>query len=133
LTPQSHPRRLHRLARWERLGLGVRLAYNPRRPDLARSWVDIGLRLVDTGVAPELPLLRRMLRLLLQVAHDEAVPWYLRSVCLELTARPVQRLVRLMDLHDPPQAEALRALVDVSRARLDAVPAASRHAFGGAS
>lgn len=113
------------------MGLGVRLAYHPRKPDIARVWIDIGLRLVDDGVVPELPLLRRMLRLLMQVAHDEALPWYWRSLCLELTARPVHRLANLLNLHDPPQAEALRAFVDVARARLDAVPAFQRDAFRG--
>lgn len=119
------------LARWERMGLEVRLALRPRQPGAVQDWIGLGLRLADAGLVPELPLLRRMLRLLLQVAHDEALPWFWRSLCLELAAQPLARLLVPLDLHDPPHAEALRALIDVARTRLEAVPIGQRRPFTG--
>lgn len=123
--------RARRMARWQRIGLGVRLAYDPRRPELVRLWIGIGMKLADDGGAHELAVLQRLLALLMQVALDEALPWYWRNVCLELSARPQARLVWLLKRHDPLQAEAMAAVVDLARARLDDVPAAARGALAG--
>jgi hypothetical protein len=98
--------------RWERIGLGIRLAYNPQQPAVIRCWLGIGARLVSAGGADEAALLQRTLRLLLQTAHDESLPWFWRSVCLEHTARPLSRLTTLLKLHDPLAAQFLHDCVD---------------------
>ncbi len=109
--------------RWERIGLGIRLAYNPEQPAVIRCWLGIGGQLAGDGGSAELALLQRSLRLLMQTAHDEALPWYWRSVCLEHTARPLSRLTTLLKLHDPLAAHLLHESVDAAHRSL-----ASRHA-----
>jgi hypothetical protein len=98
--------------RWERIGLGIRLAYNPENPAVIRCWLGLGTRLATDGCAAEVALLQRTLRLLLQTAHDESLPWFWRSVCLEHTARPLSRLTTLVKLHDPLAAQFLHDCVD---------------------
>jgi len=115
-----------RLERWQRIGLGIRLAYNPGKPEVLRCWLGLGTRLAAEGAICEAMLLQRTLRLLMQTAHDEALPWFWRSVCLEHTARPLARITTLLALHDPLQAHAIEAFVQAARDRLDAVPAARR-------
>lgn len=115
MTPASTTRHDTPLARWERLGLGIRCAYNPGQPAVIRHWLALGLKLAQGGVAPEMPLLRRSLRLLLQTAQDEALPWFWRSVCLEHTAWPAARLVSLLRCHDPLGAEAVHDIVRHAR------------------
>ncbi len=112
--------------RWERIGLGIRLAYNPFRPEVVRYWVQLGPRLADAGVLDETTMLQRTLRLLLQVAHDEALPWFWRSVCLEHTARPLARLATLVRPLDPVRAEALHAFVQTAHEHLQSLPPAMR-------
>lgn len=121
----------HRLARWQRIGLGVRLAYNPRKPDVVRLWIALGQQLAADPGIDETALLRRLLRLLVQVANDEALPWYWRSVCLELADRPLARLLTLLRASDPLQADALQVVMQLARERLDAVPRAQRSAVQG--
>lgn len=116
-----------RRQRWERIGLGIRLAYNTARPEVLRCWLGLGARLVGEGVLDEAAMLQRSLRLLLQTAQDEALPWFWRSVCLEHTARPLARTTTLLRLHDPLQAQAVQAFVQAARDRLDAVPPQHRY------
>ena len=108
------------LERWQRIGLGIRLAYNPARPDVLRVWLGLGARLVRQGRLDEPTALRRTLRLLMQTAHDDALPWVWRSACLEHTAMPVARLVSALRLHDPLQVPALHAMVQAAHDRLNA-------------
>ena len=108
------------LERWQRIGLGIRLAYNPARPDVLRVWLELGARLVRQGRLDEPTALRRTLRLLMQTAHDDALPWVWRSACLEHTAMPVARLVSALRLHDPLQVPALHAMVQAAHDRLNA-------------
>lgn len=114
------------LERWQRIGLGIRLAYNPAKPDVLRCWLGLGTRLAAEGALDEATMLQRTLRLLMLTAHDEALPWFWRSVCLEHTALPLARVTTLLQLHDPLQARAIEAFVQAARERLDAVPAARR-------
>jgi hypothetical protein len=104
--------------RWERIGLGIRLAYNPQQPAVIRCWLGIGAQLAADSGAAELALLQRSLRLLMQTAHDEALPWYWRTVCLEHTARPLSRLTTLLKLHDPLAAYFLHESVDAAHRSL---------------
>lgn len=95
--------------RWERIGLGVRLAYNPDKVEVMRYWLALGERLVAEGVLEPLPMWRRSLRLLLQVAGDEGLPLGWRRVALDHAARPAVRLAALLARSDPAQAAAVRA------------------------
>lgn len=129
--PQATDGATLRRLRWERIGLGIRLGYNPYKPEVARYWVALGQRLAEEGVLDEPRALRRILAVLLQVAHDEALPWFWRSVCLEQAARPQARLATLLRAHDPVQAEALHAAVQAARDQLEALPAPQRAAGQG--
>lgn len=94
--------------RWERIGLGVRCAYNPQRPEVLQHYVQAGRGLSRLQPAQEARVQRRMLELLLQTAADEALPWHWRAACLEHTAWPLARLTSL----------------------LEGAPAAGEHAYG---
>ncbi len=118
-----------RRERWERIGLGIRLAYNPSRPEVLRCWLALGTRLAAEGAIDEHTMLQRSLRLLLQTAQDEALPWFWRSVCLEHSTRPLARITTLLRLHDPLQAQAVQAFVQAARDRLAAVPMQQRGAL----
>ena len=106
--------------RWERIGLGIRLGYNPEQPAVIRCWLALGARLAADGSATELALLRRSLRLLMQTAHDEALPWYWRSVCLEYTVRPLSRLTTLLKQQDPLAAQSLHVHIEAAHQALAA-------------
>lgn len=108
------------LEHWQRVGLGIRLAYNPAKADVLRYWLAHGVRLTERRLIDEVGMLKRCLRLLMQTAHDEALPWYWRSVCLEHTAGPLARLTTLLRLHDPLEGEALHAFVQAAHERLAA-------------
>jgi hypothetical protein len=82
--------------RWERIGLGVRCAYNPQRPEVLQHYVQAGRRLSSLNPAQEARVQRRMLELLLHTAADVALPWHWRAACLEHTAWPLARLTRLL-------------------------------------
>ena len=118
-SPQNQTR-TDALERWQRIGLGIRLAYNPARPDVLRVWLELGARLVRQGRLDEPTALRRTLRLLMQTAHDDALPWAWRSACLDHTARPLARLTSVLRLHDPLQVPALHAMVQAAHDRLNA-------------
>ena len=89
---------------WDRIGLGVRLAYNPNQPQVARLWLALGDHLVAQGVLGEREAPQRALTILLQVAHDEGLPAFWRSVCLEYTAWPLARLHALSRRQGQPLA-----------------------------
>ena len=55
-----------------------------------------------------------MLQLLLQVAHDAALPWLWRSICLEHTAYPQARLVSLLKHVDPLAPQAIGAALQAA-------------------
>lgn len=82
--------------RWERIGLGVRCAYNPQRPEVLCCYVQAGRRLSRLEPEREAQIQRRMLDLLLNTAADEALPWHWRAVCLEHTVWPLSRLTSLL-------------------------------------
>ena len=102
--------------RWQRIALGIRLAYNPFKPEVIRYWVDLGARLADEGVLDETRMLRRTLRVLLQVARDEALPAAWRRACLEHTARPLARLTSLARGCPCAEAQALHASIEAVHA-----------------
>lgn len=99
------------LRRWDRIGIGVRCAYNPSCPCALQQYLGAGLKVAASGVLSGLAVHRRMLTVLLQTAHDEALPWYWRSVCLEYTTLPLARLHALMKHQDPMASHALDCAV----------------------
>jgi hypothetical protein len=116
--------------RWERIALGIRLAYNPFHPQVVAYWVALGRRLADSRVLDEERMLMRTLQLLLQTSQDSALPWFWRSVCLEHSTRPLARLQTLVQAADPVRAQALEAFVQAARDRLGAVPGCLRQRAG---
>ena len=91
--------------RWDRIGLGVRCAYNPQRPDVLHRYVQAGRRLSRLQPQREALIQHRMLDLLLNTATDEALPWPWRAVCLEHTAWPLARLTSLWSTSAPTAAQ----------------------------
>jgi hypothetical protein len=112
------------LNRWDRLGLSVRCAYCPHNSNLIRCYLALGGLLVRRGLLTELAANHRVLKLLLQTAGDEALPWFWRSVCIEHTALPQARLVSQLKLHDPLAVEGVLAAVQQTR---DALPCQPGH------
>lgn len=90
------PRAAAMLQRWDRIGIGIRCAYNPQRPSVIRLWLGVGRGLGVGGVIDERAAHRRMLEVLLQTAHDEALPWGWRCACVEHATLPAARLTSLL-------------------------------------
>lgn len=112
--------------RWSRIGLGVRLAYNPWKPEVARYWVSLGMTLARDGVMDEVGALRQMLKLLVHTAQDEALPWSWRSICLECCARPLARLTTLLQRSDPALGQSLGDFMQIAQDEFAAVPPRAR-------
>jgi len=91
--------------RWDRIGLGVRCAWNPQRPEVLHHYVQAGRRLSRLQPPREAAIQRRMLALLLHTATDEALPWHWRAMCLEQTAWPLARLTSLWRASADPALE----------------------------
>ncbi|MBP6903498.1 MAG: hypothetical protein KBC73_25660 [Burkholderiaceae bacterium] len=114
LLPQPGAQTATLLDLWDRMGIGVRCAYNPGCPCAVRRYLEIGRRLVSSGARSELQVQQRMLQVLLQVAHDPALPWLWRSICLEHTAFPRARLVSLLAHWDPLAVPAMDAALQAA-------------------
>ncbi|HSI57781.1 MAG TPA: hypothetical protein VLA16_09500 [Ideonella sp.] len=108
------------LRRWDRIGIGIRCAYNPGLPGVIRHYLDAGRQVAAAGVLPEMAVLQRLLTVLLQTAHDEALPWFWRSVCLEHTTLPLARLRTRLKHYDPIACHALECAVQAIRDTLAA-------------
>lgn len=117
-TPLPASRAASLRERFDALGLGIRCGYDPAQAQTIRCWLALGMKLVRAGLEPELPMRQRMLQLLLRTAHDDALPWTWRSVCLEHTALPVARLQSLLGHDDPSAVEAVHAAVQAAHERL---------------
>jgi len=83
------------LQRWDRIGLGVRLAYNPWHPPAIRCYLRAGDDLIQAGAAGAVAVQQRMLGLLLGTADDAALPWIWRAACHEHVVFPLARLTTL--------------------------------------
>lgn len=116
------------LRRWDRIGVGVRCAYNPGCPCAVRHYLEAGRRVVAGGVRSEMQVQLRTLTVLLQVVHDEALPWIWRSVCLEHTTYPLARLQSLLHQADPIALEAMRCAVQAAHDELGGPPRLGRGA-----
>lgn len=102
--------------RWDRIGLGVRCAYNPGRPEVLNHYVHAGRRLSRLRPDQELRVQRRMLELLLRTATDEALPWPWRAACLEHWVWPLARLTSLLGTQPDGSEELARIQERVQRA-----------------
>jgi hypothetical protein len=116
--------------RWDRIGLGVRCAYNPQRPEVLQHDVQAGRRLSRLKPSQEVRVQRRMLDLLLATAADEAPPWGWRAACLEHTAWPLARLTTLLEGIAGAPARGLEERVRHALDRLGVPPKARRAAAG---
>lgn len=116
------PRAAAMLQRWDRIGIGIRCAYNPAKPSLIRLWLGVGRALGVGGLLPEHALQRRMLDVLLQTAHDEALPWAWRCACVECATLPAARLTSLLAREG--DAAACRAVDAALRHAHDVIAAA---------
>ena len=110
------------LRRWDRIGIGIRCAYNPELPGAIRHYLAVGHQVIAAGVLPELTVQRRLLTVLLQAARDEALPWFWRSVCMEHATLPLARLHSLLKCHDPIACHAVECAVQAIRDLLAVVP-----------
>ena len=108
------------LQRWDRIGIGIRCAYNPWLPPVILLYLQAGRRVVSAGLRDDLTVQRRMLALLMQTANDEALPWPWRAACLEHTVRPRARIARLLGPGDPAAVRRLEEEAEQAHARLDA-------------
>ncbi len=106
--------------RWDRIGIGIRCAYNPWLPPVILLYLQAGRRLVSAGTMADEAVQRRMLSLLMQTAGDEALPWTWRAACLEHALRPRVRLARLLQDRDPGEVERMERQAEAMRERLDA-------------
>jgi len=106
--------------RWDRIGIGIRCAYNPWLPPVILLYLQAGRRLVTSGVMDDAVVQRQMLALLMRTANDEALPLPWRMACLEHTARPRMRLAKLLAGNDPDAVARLAREVDDLSGRLEA-------------
>lgn len=113
---------------WDRIGIGVRCAYNPDCACAARLYLEAGRRVVAAGARSEEQVQRRLLTVLLQTARDKALPWYWRSVCLEHVTHPLARLQSLLRRTDPIALEAMHCAVQAAHDELGAPPRLERDA-----
>lgn len=106
------------LDRWDRIGLGVRLAYNPVRPQAIRAFLHAGRGLAASGARAELDVQVRTLAVLLDTALDPALPLPWRSACLEHACLPLARLVSLARRTGRVDAGVWRRRVDEAERQL---------------
>jgi hypothetical protein len=93
--PRLDPEQRHALQRWDRIGLGVRLAYDPAGTQAIRAFLYAGRRLVAAGVRDDLEVQVRTLGVLLDTAEDTELPIAWRRACLEHARLPLARLVTI--------------------------------------
>ena len=112
----THPQMPPAVERWQRIGLGIRLAYNPNKPGVIACYLGLGRHLTQQGLLDAVGAQRRMLRVLMQCALDEALPWRWRHACLEFAVHPLARLRREADAAqlDAAWQAAQQALPDAS-------------------
>lgn len=80
------------LDRWDRIGLGVRLAYNPAVPQAIRAFLHAGRCLTASGAREDLEVQIRTLTVLIDTALDPMLPRAWRAACLEHVCLPLARL-----------------------------------------
>ena len=123
-APESHdPDTLagRMLQRWQRIGLGVRLAYNPGCTCVINCYIGVGRQIAQRGYATEVDVHQRMFRLLLQTASDLALPAAWRHHCASYALHPLTRLSELL-AGDAFAVTALHARWQLAHRQLPAAP-----------
>jgi hypothetical protein len=92
---------------WDRIGIGIRCAYNPFCACPIHHYLMAGERVIERGVRSGLFVHRRLFEVLLQAARDDALPRAWRIACLQHAALPLERLQDLLGVHDPIACHAL--------------------------
>jgi hypothetical protein len=106
--------------RWDRIGIGIRCAYNPWLPPVILLYLQAGRHLVSAGVMDDMTVQRRMLTLLMRTAEDVALPLPWRMACLAHTVRPRARLEKLLAGRDPDAVLRIARDADAVLERLEA-------------
>ena len=94
-VPSPSARSAALLQRWDRIGLGVRLAYSPASTQGIRAFLHAGRCLVAAGVRGQLEVQVRTLGVLLDTARDTQLPIAWRRACVEHARLPLARLVTI--------------------------------------
>lgn len=110
------------LRRWQRLALGVRLAFQPDSVAAIARCLRLGRRLSAAGLLDERDMLQRSLRLLWQCAEDPELPPAWRAACLDQAARPLARHAALWRGADPLGVLLWQQRLAGAAARLPAAP-----------
>jgi hypothetical protein len=119
--------------RWDRIGIGIRCAYNPWLPPVILHYLEAGRRMVAAGAMDEVSVQRRMLAVLLRTAADEALPWPWRAACLEHSVRPRARLRSLLATKSPAVVARMEQEIRATGERLDATLLTGGYASVGVS
>jgi hypothetical protein len=106
------------LDRWDRIGLGVRLAYDPACPQAIRAFLHAGRLLAASGARAEIDVQARTLAVLLDAASDPVLPKAWRSACLEHACLPLARLVSIARRTGRVDVAGWRRRVDEAERRL---------------
>jgi len=80
---------------WRWQGLRIRCGLAPDDAQLPLRHWHHGLHLVEGGALAPWALAKGMLRLMLEVAADTALPWHWRANCLDFAYVPLQALQRM--------------------------------------
>lgn len=123
---KGHPGHRSLLRWWDRIGIGVRCAYNPACSCAPLLYLQAGRRVAAAGARSEEQVQRRLLTVLLQTARDEALPWEWRNQCLECTTWPLARLLSLLRYSDPLALEVMHGAVQAAHDRLGLPPRVGR-------
>ncbi len=124
MTPELQGLADRSLERWQRIRLGVRLAYNPGKPCVIACYIGVGRKMAQNGFVPEVEAEQRMFRLLLQAATDLALPWAWRHHCLSHAVHPLARLTTLL-AGDDFAVTRLHALWELAQQQLPTTPGAA--------
>lgn len=107
--------------RWERLRVTIRCGLDATQPACIRIYLELGRWLVQHGRIDDRVAHEQMLRVLVDTARDDGLPWIWRSVCLEHAARPLARLTTLLKRHDAQSAQAWVDRLGAAQTHLAAV------------
>jgi hypothetical protein len=102
------------LRHWDRIGIGVRCAYNPFCACGLRAYLQVARQVIAAGARAEVQVHQRTLSVLLQTARDAALPWHWRSVCLDHAAMPLARLRTLLGPTDKVAVQAMFCAVQAA-------------------
>jgi hypothetical protein len=95
------------LENWRALSLRVRCAFHPNEPRAIEHYLAEGRYLARFTATPHVLIAESTFRLLIDTAHDTALPSHWRSLCLDQAWRPLRDLQALA--HSPLQRQRWQA------------------------